>query len=62
MDEPCYIRYNGVTFIEIFTIQKSVSLAKLEYDSIVERTLNIRQTSTNINLQVKHKQFSDEKR
>lgn len=34
----------------ILTIQKSVSLAKFEYVSIVERTLNIRQTSTSINL------------
>lgn len=35
---------------EILTIQKSVSLAKFVYDSIVERTLNMRHTRTSINL------------
>lgn len=34
------------------SIQKSVSFAKLLYISIVESTLNIRQTRTSINLKV----------
>lgn len=38
---------------ETLTIQKRVSLAKFEYVSIVERTLNIKQTSTSINLKEK---------
>lgn len=37
------------------SIQKSVSFAKLLYISIVESTLNIRQTSTSINLKQKKK-------
>lgn len=34
------------------SIQKSVSLAKSWYWSMVDRTLNIKQTNTSINLQV----------
>jgi len=36
---------------EVLTIQKSVSLAKSTYWSMVERTLKIRQISTAIKLQ-----------
>ena len=37
------------------SIQNRVSLANFEYFSIVDKTLNIRQISTTINLQVKKK-------
>ena len=43
--------------IEKLTIQKRVSLANPLYSSMVERTLKTRQTSTDMNLQAKERQY-----
>lgn len=45
---------HGCNYKIKLTIQNNVSLAKLEYASIVDNTLNIRHTSTTMNLWTKY--------